>query len=114
MLNSSIYPLINIMYTKNHKNWEENKRLRGYTPGKYPRIIYLKPTRLTWIIEVFFLFLFIFPAFILLLFLFISNRNTFLVIPLVILSGMFVLIMLHLWKLRSIIWKGLKNEDKDN
>jgi hypothetical protein len=96
------------MYTKNHKNWEKIKRLRGYTPYKYPRIINLKPTRLTWIIEALFLFLFIFPANILLLFLFISDRNTFLVMPIVILSGMCVLIMLHLWKLISIIWKVSK------
>ena len=98
------------MNTKNHKNWEEIKRLRGYTPGKYPRIINLKPTKVTWIIESIFIFLFIFPAFILLLLLYVSNRDTSLVMPLFILGGMCVLIMLHLWKLKSVIWKCSKKE----
>ncbi len=102
------------MFKKKHKNWEEIKRLRSYSPDKYPRIINLKPTKVTWIIEVIIFCLFIFPAFISLLLLYVSNRDTLLLMPMFILGGIGLLILLHLWKLKYVIWKVPKKISKNH
>ncbi len=109
-----------MMYKKYQKNWEEIRRLRGYTRHKYPFFSLLKPTKLTWVVDLIWFILFI-PAFILLLWLYITEHNSLLIIPLFLLGAFCVIRVFRVWKLKPVFrdshidstkQNGLHDEDK--
>lgn len=89
------------MNKKYHKNWEEIRRLRVYTRYKYPITSIIKPTKLTWVLDLIWIILYI-PALILLLWLYDTDQNSLLIIPLLVLSALFVIRAIRLWKLKSV------------
>jgi hypothetical protein len=90
-----------MMNKKYHKNWEEVRRFRGYTRDKYPSFPFLKSTKMSWIVELSLLLLFL-PGYVLLLWLYFTEHSSLLIMPLSILGVYGVIRVLRLWKLKSV------------
>jgi hypothetical protein len=109
------------MYKKYQKNWEEIRRLRGYVRDKYKRVyVPFKPTKMIWVSNLICFILFA-PAFILLLWLYVTEHNSSLIILLFFMGAFCVITVLYLWKFKSVFWNthidstkqdGLHDEDK--
>src|SRR4030042_3109980 len=102
------------MKKKNHKNWEKIQRIYGYKPSKYPlNFRRPNPSKKLWILD-FICFIIFFVAFILLLWLYITEHGVLLIIPLFLLGGFIIIYSLYLWRSKFVFQKSTKKPKSYN
>jgi hypothetical protein len=102
------------MYKKYQKNWEEIRRLRGYVRDKYkPVYVPLKMTKMMWVGDLICFTLFG-TAFISLLWLYVTEHNSSLIVLLFFLGAFWVITALHLWKFKSVFRNSDENTKEQN
>ncbi len=99
---------------KYHKNWEEIRRARSYiSPKNWLSYIPIKPTKPYWIYE-FFCFGLFFIALLLLIWLYVTERDPNLIIVLFVLGIFNVLLALNLWVTRKVLMNDLRTSHEES